>query len=181
MIEWLQHAGAVLGTSSVYLLAVLLCVAGLVASAFSFSGTWFVLAASLLLQWIREAPFPGWGIAVVFVLAAAAVEVFDAVAGSYGVLKRGGSKAAGWAALGGGILGMILGGFIPLPVIGSLVGMMVGSFGLAFLVEHHRLKKKQPAASIAWGAVTSRVLVIITKIAVTLGMIIILWAGILLD
>ena len=108
------------------------------------------------------------------------VEVAEALAGAWGVQRRGGSKAAGWAALLGGFAGMLLGGFIPVPVIGNLIGMLAGSFGCAYAVEHTRIKKADHAAHVAAGAVMARLGVIFIKIAATLGMIFILALGIAL-
>lgn len=158
------------GSFGIYSLAGLLCLVGFILSCLSLSGTWLVLAASGLVAWVRWPEFPGIGTLVVFLLLCIGVELAEAMAGSWGVQKRGGSKAAGWAALGGGLLGMLLGGFIPIPVLGNLLGMLAGSFGCAFLVEHAKMKKAGHAAHVATGAVLSRLAVIFLKIGVTLAM-----------
>ena len=49
-----------------------------------------------------------------------------------------------------------LGAFIPVPVVGSLLGMAIGSFGLVFGVERYRLKKTDQAARIAWRVIGRR-------------------------
>jgi uncharacterized protein YqgC (DUF456 family) len=159
-----------LGSLGIYSLAGLLCVAGFFLSCLSLSGTWLVLAAAGLVAWSRWPVFPGIGTLVVFLVLCIGVEVAEALAGAWGVQRRGGSKAAGWAALGGGFLGMLLGGFIPVPIIGSLIGMVAGSFGCAFLVEHAKIKRTDHAAHVATGAVLARVAIIFLKIGVTLAM-----------
>jgi uncharacterized protein YqgC (DUF456 family) len=166
------------GSFGIYSLAGLLCLVGFILSCLSLSGTWIVLAATGLLAWARRSEFPGIGTLVVFLLLCIGVEVIEALASSWGVQKRGGSKAAGWAALGGGFLGMILGGLIPIPIIGNLIGMILGSFGCAFLVEHNRMKKASHAAHIATGAVIARLSVIFLKVGVTIAMSFILGVGI---
>ena len=129
-----------LGSFGLYSLAALLCFVGFVLSCLSLSGTWMVFGATLLVAWKRWPDFPGIGTLIVFLLLCITAEIIEAFAGTWGVQKRGGSKAAGWAALGGGLLGMLMGtAVIPIPVIGSLAGMMAGSFGCAFLVEHAKM------------------------------------------
>lgn len=166
-----------LGSLGVFSLALMLCLAGFVLSCISLSGTWLVFAAALIVAWQRWPEFPGLATLLLFLLLCIAVEVAEALAGTWGVKKRGGSNAAGWAALGGGLLGLIMGTFIPIPIIGSLIGMMLGSFGCAFLVEHARMKKTEHAAHVAMGAVLARLAIIFIKIGVTLAMTLILGIG----
>lgn len=168
------------GSFFIYALAGLICLGGLAMSCLSLSGTWAVLLATGLLAWLRWPEFPGIGTGVVFLLLCIAVEVLEAIAGTWGVQKRGGSKAAGWAALGGGFLGMILGNFIPIPILGPLIGMLAGSFACAFLVEHSKMKKADHAAHVAFGAVLARLGVIFLKIGATLAMITALMIGMML-
>lgn len=163
--------------TAIYFLIGLLCLLGFILSCLSLSGTWLVLAATGLAAWFNGPEFPGIGTLILFLLLCIGVEVFEALAAAWGVQKRGGSKAAGWAAFGGGFLGMILGGLIPLPVIGNLIGMIIGSFGGAFWVEHARMKKLDHAAHIAFGAVLARLGIIFFKIGITLAMTLILMLG----
>ena len=158
------------GLFGIYSLAGLLCLVGFVLSCLSLSGTWLVLAATGLVAWARWPEFPGIGTLVVFLLLCIGVEILEALAAAWGVKKRGGSKAAGWAALGGGFLGMILGSFLPIPVIGNLLGMIAGSFGCAFLVEHAKMKRAAHAAHVATGAVLARLGVVFLKVGITLAM-----------
>jgi hypothetical protein len=65
--------------------------------------------------------------------------------------------------------------------VGSLVGMLIGSFALAYAVERRRLNDGPQAAHIARGAVLARLLMIFLKVAVTLGMSAWLWIGIVAD
>lgn len=164
-------------SAAIYLLVGVLCLIGFILSCLSLSGTWLVLLAAGLTSWAQWPAFPGIGTLVFFLLLCIGVEVLEMLAASWGVQKRGGSKAAGWAALGGGFLGMIFGGFIPIPLIGNLLGMMAGSFGGAFWVEHARMKKANHAAHVAFGAVLARLGVIFLKVGVTLSMILILTIG----
>jgi len=134
------------------------------------SGTWVVLGATALVSWQNWPAFPNLGTLTVFLLLCIGTEVIETFAGTWGVQKRGGSKAAGVAAMLGGFLGMIFGGLIPIPIIGNLLGMLIGSFSLAFLVEHSKMKKTNHAAHVATGAVLARLAVIFLKVGVTLAM-----------
>ncbi|MFC1498234.1 DUF456 domain-containing protein [Verrucomicrobiota bacterium] len=153
------------------IMVTLLCFVGIILSCLSISGTWVVAGATILAALIRTDPFPGIWTIVIFLVISAAVEIAEAVAGAFGVTKRGGSKMAGFMAVIGGLLGLVLGTLIPVPIIGSLLGMLIGSFGLAFIVERHRLNQTDKAVNIALGAVMARILVIFLKVAVTMGMI----------
>ncbi|MDF7809040.1 DUF456 domain-containing protein [Pontiellaceae bacterium B12219] len=167
-----------LGSFGIYSAAALLCLVGFILSCLSLSGTWLVLAATGLVAWSRRPEFPGIGTLILFIVLCIGVEVIEAFAGAWGVQKRGGSKAAGWAALIGGFLGIFLGGFIPIPIIGNLLGMLLGSFGCAFLVEQNRMKKTDHAIHVATGAVIARLGVIFLKMGVTLLMSLILAIGV---
>lgn len=170
-----------LGSAGTYTLATILCLGGFVLSCLSLSGTWLVLGAAALVAWHRWPLFPGWTTLAIFLILCIGVEVVETMAGTWGVQKRGGSKAAGWAAFGGGLLGMVFGGvLIPLPIVGSLIGMMAGSFACAFLVENAKMKKAEHAAHVAAGAVLARVAVVFLKVGVTVLMACALAAGIIL-
>jgi uncharacterized protein YqgC (DUF456 family) len=159
-----------IGSGGIYTLAGLLCIIGFVLSCLSLSGTWLVLAAAGLVSWMTWPEFPGLGTLILFLAICIGIEVAEALAAAWGVKKRGGSRAAGWAALAGGFLGLLLGSAIPVPVVGNLIGMIMGSFLLAFLVEHSRMKKIDHAAHVAAGAVIARLSVIFLKITATLVM-----------
>ena len=167
-----------LGSAGIYSIAGLLCLLGFFLSCLSLSGTWVVLGATGLVAWHRWPLFPGWPTLLVFLLLCIAVEIVEAVASAWGVQKRGGSKQAGWAAVAGGFLGMVFGGAIPIPILGNLMGMLLGSFGLAFLVEHSRIKKAEHAAHVATGAVLARLAVIFIKVGVTIAMVAVLAIGV---
>lgn len=178
MPEWLIAIGQFLGSGVVVALIVLICLLGVVLSCLSVSGTWLVLGATLLAMVTRgeNDSFPSWITVGVFLLICIAVEVGEYAAGALGVAKRGGSKLAGWAALGGGLLGMLLGNAIPVLIVGPLIGMFIGSFGLVYLVEARRVRHEQ-AVSIAMGSVWARVAVMAGKVAMTMIMSFVLWVG----
>ena len=154
-----------------YALVALLCAAGAFLSCLSISGTWLVVLATVIASVLGGDAFPGFWTPLVMALLSAAVEVCEFLAASWGIQKRGGSGWAGLAALAGGLAGLFLGTFIPVPLVGNLVGMLVGSFACAYAVERYRLEHHGKAAHIAFGAVMARLMILLLKIAVTLGMI----------
>lgn len=157
-------------------IVVLSCVVGVIMSMLSLSGTWAVLLAAIFAMTL-DAPFPSFGVVLVFMGVAIALEVFEFFAGAWGVQKRGGSRKAGVAAVIGSLLGLFLGTLIPIPIVGSLLGMLLGGFGLVFLVEWNRLQRGDKAAHIAWGAVIARVAVIFLKVCASFGLSLYLLVG----
>jgi hypothetical protein len=81
-------------------------------------------------------------------------------------------------ALLGSLGGMILGGMV-VPILGSLVGMMAGSFALVYWTEKRRLKHTTHAAHIATGAVLAGISVLLLKVVATAGLVLWLAAGLL--
>lgn len=145
----------------------LLSLIALLLSVLALSGSWLVLLAALIAKLSVGAP--AWGSIVIFTLLCIASEIFEALAGFIGVQKRGGSALAGVAALLGGLIGATMGTAL-LPVIGTLAGMIIGSFAAAFSTEWLRLRHHGKAAHIAWGTVISRLAVLFVKTGLTLGM-----------
>ena len=176
LLQWLSVAGVFLAWTA----CVLLCLGGLALSAFSISGTWLVFGAALGASFLTGPDqFPGWAALLGFFAVAAAVDIIEWFAASWGVRRRGGSAAAGWLALVGSLGGAILGGMV-VPILGSLVGMMAGSFALVYVAERRRLKKTSPAAHIARGAVLAGMSVLLLKVVATASLVLALAAGLLL-
>ncbi len=148
----------------------MLSLAGLLMSCLSLSGTWLVALAAALVALSPVDGMPGWMLFILYLAIATAVEGIEFLAGVWGVRRRHGSRLASWAALVGGLAGMVMGTLIPIPVFGPLVGMVAMSFVLVYAVERHRLQASAPAAHIAFGTVLSRVAVIFVKIGTTLAM-----------
>jgi len=151
----------------ILILTILLCTIGVFISALAFSGTWMVLLAAVITFFASDVPGPGT--LITFALLCIGAEIIEALAGYFGVQKRGGSKRAGLAAITGGLIGAVIGSGI-FPIIGTFFGMLFGSFALAFLMEWNRLKHHGEAAGIALGAVWARLGVMFLKTAITLGM-----------
>ncbi len=158
----------------------LLCLLGLLLSAVGVSGTWLVVGAAALAAAHGSGDFPDGGVVLAMAVLSALVELAEWTAAHWGIRRSGGSRLAGFAAMAGGLIGALLGLFIPIPLVGSLAGLMAGSFGLAFLVERSRLRHDGRAARIAAGAVFAALAVLLLKSVVTLGMALWLWIGLVL-
>lgn len=171
MTEFLNSAQSV-GVWAGLIVAALMCLAGIAISCLSLSGTWLVVAAAALVALVAGSDLPGaWTVVIVYAVISGLVEGAEVLSGAWGVKRRGGSYLTGVAAVAGGIAGMLLGFFIPVPLVGNLLGMLAGSFVLAFAVERYRLKKSsEDAADIALGAVMGRVAMILIKVSASLAM-----------
>jgi len=154
-------------TLLLFILTALLCGIGLLLSALSLSGTWLVLLAALITQF--STGVPGLWALILFALLCVATETLEALAGFFGVQKRGGSKLAGLAALLGGLLGAVIGSAI-FPILGTFMGMLLGSFALAYVAEKMLEKNHTEAAHIARGALWARLGVILLKVVLTAAM-----------
>ncbi len=161
------NAQIIMITVLLFILTLVLCSIGLILSSLAFSGTWMVLLAALITK--LSIGVPTLGTLIVFALLCIATEALEALAGLWGVQKRGGSKRAGWAALLGGLLGAMVGSAI-FPILGTVIGMLLGSFALAYVAEALLAKKHAEAAHIARGAVWARLSILFLKTALTLGM-----------
>mgnify|MGYP001055819147 CR=1 FL=1 len=175
LLSWLAAAGVFLGWTA----CVLLCLAGLGLAAVSISGTWLVLAAAGLAAFLADpGQFPAWPVLAGMATVCAAVDIIEWFAASWGVRRRGGSRAAGGLALLGTLAGALLGGMV-VPILGSLVGMMIGSFALVYWAEKRRLQHAAHAAHIATGAVLAAMSVLILKVLATSALALWLAAGLL--
>ncbi len=96
-------------------------------------GNWLMVAGAALLCWqpgpLAHVPltFSRW---LVISVAALAVigEIVEFAAGLVGAKKAGGTRRGAWGALGGALVGGVVGtGLIPVPVVGSLIGACLGA------------------------------------------------------
>jgi uncharacterized protein YqgC (DUF456 family) len=99
-------------------------------------GTWLLLALAGLAEWTTPAQlFSGMTVAVVLILAVLG-EAWEFFAGSAGAKRAGAGRRGALGALGGGLVGAVLGTFlIPAPVIGTLLGGGLGAFAGAAGLE----------------------------------------------
>ena len=116
------------------------------------------------------------------VLIASAVLALIAELIEFAIVKKltkqyGGSRKAFWGAIGGGLAGVIVGA--PIPVIGSVVAGMIGSFAGAALVTFAETRKLGSAHRVGSGAVLGRALSAVTKTAAGLTILVLAAAALL--
>jgi len=148
-------------TFAVSLVVVFLMVAGLLVIPLGLPGVWIMV---LLLLTGTFAGTLSW--ALWFFLAGLALV---AEVGEFWILKSmgdryGASRRAFWGAIVGGFVGMIVG--TPIPVIGSLVAGLLGTFAGAGLVTLWESRSIGEASRVGVGVLLARTLAIGLKIGV---------------
>jgi hypothetical protein len=137
--------------------------AGLLLIPLGLPGLWVMVAGVLAFGWLTDFRSVGvWTIALVVGLAFAG-ELLETWIGFRFAKAYGGSRAAGWGALIGGVAGALVG--VPIPLIGSVIGAFAGSFLGAALFEYARQQQPDVAARAGWGAVLGRAAAAAAKMA----------------
>lgn len=91
-------------------------------------------------------------------------EIIETFAGSRAVKSRGGGRAGSFGAIVGGIIGGIfLTGLIPVPALGTLCGILLGTFAGAMILEFLGGKQITHSALIGYGAARGRLVGTIIK------------------
>lgn len=164
-------------TGMIYLAA--LCGVGVLLSCLGFSGTWLVVLAAVSAFLVPGRAFPGLGTVLLFTYLAILVEVAEYVLTFWGVKRSHGSTRAGVVALAGSMLGALVGSILPFPVFGAIIGIPIGGFLTVYAYERARDRSISGSLRVAAGVLLARLGVILMKLAITLGMTVWLFAGIL--
>ncbi len=139
--------------------------AGWLLAVFQLPGTWFILAATTAYDWHFDWDRITWPALAVMALLAVVAEVADLLAGMKGAQKAGASRAASWGALVGGIGGMLaFTPLIPIPILGSILGGLLGCFGGAFVVERYFHGDTGKSAKVGFGAAVGRLVGLLIKL-----------------
>lgn len=137
-------------------------VVGLLAIPLGLPGIWLQVAATLIMTSATGRPGLGW--TGLFAVLALVGEIVEFLSGRWGARRYGGSSAAGWGALLGGLVGAVIGG-IPVPILGSILMSFVGTFAGALLGEMYALRAAAPDLRVGYGAVVGRMIGVATKLA----------------
>lgn len=138
-------------TAILAVLGILVMAGALLLVPLGLPGTWIMLAVVALgalageVGWTTVAALAG------LLLLAEAAEFLLVRALS---LRYGGSGAAFWGAVAGGLVGVAVGA--PVPVVGSLLAGVVGTFLGATAVAWWETREARAAARVGWGAVLGR-------------------------
>lgn len=111
------------------------CVIGVAITVLGLPGTWLMVLGALAIEaWRPE--LLSWGAIIAAACLALAAELAELAAGAVGAKKAGGSKRAAIGAIGGGIVGGIIGTFaLPIPIVGTVLGAAIGSGATAAIME----------------------------------------------
>jgi uncharacterized protein YqgC (DUF456 family) len=169
-----------------YVVAALFCIVGAVCVAsivFSLPGGWIVLGLAVVIEFVDASYLPegqeqtfGWWVLGASLALLALGEVGEFAAGAAGAKRGGAGKRGMWGALIGGIAGAILFTvFVPIPVVGSLLGAIIGTFAGAIIGETSGAQPKTFSGSVkpAIGATIGRVIGTFGKILIALAV----WIG----
>lgn len=148
-----------------YFTLIIVMVAGLVLNLLTLPGIWLLTLGVLLYAWVTGfGHYVGWGTLLALVIVGLLAEGVEFVAGGAGAKKAGGTKRGAWGAVGGSLLGAIFGGIlIPIPLLGSIIGVIAGAFLGAGIVEICIHPDHCRAARIGMGAAKGRLLGMIAK------------------
>lgn len=147
MIEMALWSGAV-ALMAVFLLAVPL----------GLPGTWLMLGVLLV---GLVAGRVSWLTFVGLALLVGGAEVVEFFLVRHTSLRYGGSPRAFWGAVAGGLVGVAIG--VPVPLVGSLLAGLAGTFFGAAGVALWDERRAGPAARVGWGALVGRALSAVVK------------------
>lgn len=91
--------------------------------------------------------------------------------------QYGGTRKAFWGALVGGFVGVLIGA--PIPIIGSVIAGIAGSFLGAAVVTYAETRELLAAHRVGWGAVLGRLFTAVAKTAAGIAILVIAAAGLL--
>jgi hypothetical protein len=153
------------------LLAVLslFCVCSLVITALQLPGNWILLFCAVAFDAYYHWQRFGWKWLVALGVLAAAGEAIELAASAVVARRAGASRRAGLGALVGGIAGMILLS-IPVPIVGTIIGGVIGCFAGAVVMEltlHDDLAK---SARVGVFASIGRILGLVAKLSCGMAM-----------
>jgi hypothetical protein len=137
---------------------------------FRLPGIWLMLLFTVLAAWWGwdEGMFSVWTLVAVLLLAVLS-EIIEFLAGAVGARTMGGSGWSALAALGGAILGAVVGTFtIPAPVLGSLAGAIGGAWLAAWTVELMLGRRMHEAFRSGAGAGMGTLAGAVSKLAIAL-------------
>jgi uncharacterized protein len=133
-------------------------------------GLWIIVAEAIVFALVTSfAQGIGWWDLVALLALAGAAELLEFLLTMRGAEKSGGSRAAGWWAIAGGIVGAFaLNWFVP--VAGALIGAFIGAFAGAFLSAWASERDFDRALRVGAGAFRGRVGAVLVKETIGVAM-----------
>ena len=141
-------------------MALLVMIAGLFIIPFGLPGLWLMIGVVAYGAVIGEV---AWWLLGLLVILGGIAELFEFLAVKKMSDRHGGSTAAFWGAIAGGLIGAIIGA--PIFIIGSLVAGLIGTFvGAALVTAWEQKKVGGVAMRVGFGAALGRGLAVAIKI-----------------
>ena len=157
------------------LVALLVMLAGLFIIPFGLPGLWLMIAVVGYGAFIGEV---AWWVLALLVVFGIIAELLEFLAVKRLSDRHGGSTLAFWGAIGGGLAGAIVGA--PIPLIGSVVAGIIGTFAGAALVTMYEQRDLAPAMRVGMGAAAGRAVAVAIKIAVAVVVLVVGMAALIL-
>jgi uncharacterized protein len=162
---------------SIFLL--LIALAAVALNVIALPGNWLILATGIAMSIYHGGHNPHWVFLVVILIILLAAELIEFLSGMIGARKFGASKTAAWAAIGGTIIGGIV-GIPPITLVtlgmDHLLAAVAGAYLAAWFVELLKKRPLKEASLAALGAALGRGTGLVAKI----GAGILAWAILLL-
>jgi uncharacterized protein YqgC (DUF456 family) len=158
------------------LVGVLVMVIGLLLIPLGLPGLWIMIG---VLGVGAMTGLVGWAVVLGMLALAVIAEVLEFVIVKKQTTRFGGSRKAFWGALGGGLLGVMVGA--PIPVIGSVIAGFIGSFAGAAAVTWLETKELSSAGRVGWGVVLGRAFSAFVKVAAGLVILVVGGAALLIN
>ena len=155
-------------------IGILVMVSALLAIPLGLPGLWIMIGVAAIGAIVGEI---GVFTLIACVLIATIAEVIEFLLVRRLTRQYGGSPKAFWGALAGGFVGVLVG--TPIPVVGSVIAGILGSFVGAALVTYAETKELLAAHRVGWGAVIGRMLTAVAKTAAGIAILVIAAAGLL--
>lgn len=144
---------------------------GWLLAVFQLPGTWFILFVSVTYSWHDGWERITWPALAVMAVMAVTGEAVELLAGMKGAQKAGASRAASWGALVGGFCGMIIfTPLIPILIVGSILGGLIGCFTGAFIAERIVRGDSFKSIRVGFGAAAGRLIGLISKLMIAFVM-----------
>lgn len=147
------------------ILVVLISIIGIALTVVTLPGTWIMIAGAVLIElfWLPDM-FGAWTLGIAFALALLA-ELVELIASAAGAKKAGGTKRGAFGAIGGSLIGALVGSPILFP-IGAIAGGVVGAGLGTILLERVWAKRTwQESAKAGQGAAVGRFFATVMKTA----------------
>lgn len=141
------------------LIGMLVMLAGLLMIPFGLPGLWLMIGV------VAVGVFAGtvsWWTFVPLLLLGVTAEVLEFLAVKRLSGRHGGSTAAFWGAIVGGLAGAVMGA--PIPILGPLVGGVAGTFAGAAAVTVYEQRDVGPALRVGMGAALGRAVAVAIKV-----------------